>query len=320
MSASQSKRSMLAPMRKLRPIALAVVAIVVPAIVAAAEDGPYPVWWSPALELESLDAIDARLEREIWKGDFDGMRLIKSDGDTLTQVPAVNCRDLERLTEEEYSGAGSHGRSVQQYHLSQCKAIESLKSAVPASRSFVQDFTYDLESVNYLPAMVDLSPSCDFICREVVANERRIPLSHFHDIRLIQILSQTEMKYWSEDWQIRLVSLARGDFTQDGVEDMLVLSSGGASVFIIARDPARPSPPIAVTRRLVSDLPLVVELGDQESMIPGRNLSAFSEFEVLARVSLSGNPIAQPGDWFVSAIVRPADSKEVELVIAEQVQ
>lgn len=93
-----------------------------------------------------------------------------------------------------------------------------------------------------------------------------------------------------------------------------------AAVFIIARDPARPSPPIAVTRRLVSELPLIVKLGDQESMIPGRNLSAFSEFEVLARVSLSGNPIAQPGDWFVSAIVRPADSRQVELVIAEQVQ
>ena len=228
MSASQSKRSMLAPMRKLRPIALAVVAIVVPAIVAAAEDGPYPVWWSPALELDSLDAIDARLEREIWKGDTEGMRLIKSDGDTLTEVRAINCRDLERLTKEEYSGAGSHGRSVQQYHLSQCKAIELLKSAVPASRSFIGEFTYDLESVNYLPAMVDLSPSCDFICREVVANERCIPLSRFHDIRLVQIISQTEMKYWSEDWQIRLVSLARADLTQDGVEDMLVLSSGGS--------------------------------------------------------------------------------------------
>lgn len=99
-----------------------------------------------------------------------------------------------------------------------------------------------------------------------------------------------------------------------------VAVAAGASVFIIARDPARPSPPIAVTRRLVSDLPLVVELGDQESMIPGRNLSAFSEFEMLARVSLSGNPIAQPGDWFASVIVRPADSKQVELVIADQVQ
>ena len=96
--------------------------------------------------------------------------------------------------------------------------------------------------------------------------------------------------------------------------------AAGASVFIIARDPARPSPPIAVTRRLVSELPFVVELGDQESMIPGRNLSAFSEFEMLARVSISGDPIAQPGDWFATAIVRPADNKQVELVIAEQVQ
>lgn len=102
--------------------------------------------------------------------------------------------------------------------------------------------------------------------------------------------------------------------------DAQAVLAADASVFIIARDPARPSPPIAVTRRLVADLPLVVELGDQESMIPGRNLSAFSEFEILARVSLSGNPIAQPGDWFASMIVRPADSKQVELVIADQVQ
>ncbi|MCH7898799.1 MAG: tetratricopeptide repeat protein [Proteobacteria bacterium] len=102
--------------------------------------------------------------------------------------------------------------------------------------------------------------------------------------------------------------------------DAQAVLAADASVFIIARDPARPSPPIAVRRRLVADLPLVVELGDQESMIPGRNLSAFSEFEMLARVSLSGNPIAQPGDWFASVIVRPADSKQVELVIADQVQ
>ncbi len=195
---------------------------------AGAEEGPFPVWWSPALELDSLDQIDARLAREIWPGDPEGLRLIKSDGDTLTEVRAVNCVELEGLAEEGYEGRGSHGRWAHQYLLSYCKAIEMLKSAGPASRSFVREFTYDLESINYLPAMVDLSPSCDFICREVVANERRISLSRFHDIRLVQIISQTEMKYWSEDWHIRLVSLARADFTQDGVEDMLVLSSGGS--------------------------------------------------------------------------------------------
>ncbi len=93
-----------------------------------------------------------------------------------------------------------------------------------------------------------------------------------------------------------------------------------ATIFIIARDPAQPSPPIAVTRRLLSELPFAVELGDQESMIPGRNLSAFAEFEMIARASVSGNPIAQAGDWFGSTIVRPAESAQVSLSISEQVR
>ncbi len=92
-----------------------------------------------------------------------------------------------------------------------------------------------------------------------------------------------------------------------------------ASVFIIARDPAQPSPPIAVTRRQLSELPAVVALGDSDSMIPGRNLSSFAEFEIIARVSVSGQPIAQSGDWFASAIVRPAEIDKVILIIDQQV-
>jgi len=93
-----------------------------------------------------------------------------------------------------------------------------------------------------------------------------------------------------------------------------------AVIFIIARDPAQPSPPIAVVRRSLSELPLAVELGDSESMIPGRNLSAFEEFEMIARVSVSGTPTAQSGDWFASSIVRPAENGEIQLTISEQVQ
>ncbi len=92
-----------------------------------------------------------------------------------------------------------------------------------------------------------------------------------------------------------------------------------ASVFIIARDPSQPSPPIAVTRRLLSELPAVIELSDSDAMIPGRNLSAFSEIEIVARVSVSGQPIAQAGDWFNSAIVQPAENKQITLHIDQQV-
>ncbi len=93
-----------------------------------------------------------------------------------------------------------------------------------------------------------------------------------------------------------------------------------ATVFVIARDPAQPMPPIAATRRQLVDLPALVELGDRESMVPGRDLSGFAEFELLARVSLSGQPMAAPGDWYGTVIVDPAANNDVELSIQTEVQ
>ena len=92
-----------------------------------------------------------------------------------------------------------------------------------------------------------------------------------------------------------------------------------ANVFLIARDPQQPSPPIAVSRLRVSELPKVISLGDEQSMVAGRALSGFEEFELLARVSLSGSPAATAGDWFGTLIVRPADANSVSLSIDQQV-
>jgi cytochrome c-type biogenesis protein CcmH len=92
-----------------------------------------------------------------------------------------------------------------------------------------------------------------------------------------------------------------------------------AFVFVIARDPAVPTPPIAVKRHMLSELPVVVGLSDADSMVEGRNLSAFAEIEVLARVSLSGGPAAASGDWFGSLLVRPGENSSVSLVIDQRV-
>lgn len=92
-----------------------------------------------------------------------------------------------------------------------------------------------------------------------------------------------------------------------------------STVFIIARDPAQPSPPIAAVRRRASELPLYVGLGDSDAMIPGRVPSAFAELEIVARVSMSGEPIAKSGDWFGRQTVTPAKSNEVAVIIDEQV-
>ena len=92
-----------------------------------------------------------------------------------------------------------------------------------------------------------------------------------------------------------------------------------ATVFVIARDPAQPLPPIAVARRRLSELPLIVELGDRESMMANRSLSTFSEFELIARVSISGQPTEKAGDWFGSVLVRPTDFDSVVVAIDRQV-
>jgi len=92
-----------------------------------------------------------------------------------------------------------------------------------------------------------------------------------------------------------------------------------ARVFVIARDPAQPSPPIAVTPLRVADLPTIVTLSDQNSMIAGRLLSEFSEFEILARVSLSGRPAAKSGDWSGSLVVSADAGQTIDLVIDQKI-
>jgi len=102
-------------------------------------------------------------------------------------------------------------------------------------------------------------------------------------------------------------------------EEAMAAITSDANIFVIARDPAAPSPPIAVSRLRVSELPAVVDLTDAQSMVAGRELSGFSDVEVLARISLSGGPAAASGDWFGSKIMRPADGNSVIITIDQQV-
>lgn len=93
-----------------------------------------------------------------------------------------------------------------------------------------------------------------------------------------------------------------------------------ATVFIIARDPDQPSPPIAATRRMASELPATVTLGDADAMIPGRLLSGFDRLEIIARASPSGEPLAQTGDWYGEEIMVVSESAAVDIVIQHEVQ
>jgi cytochrome c-type biogenesis protein CcmH len=92
-----------------------------------------------------------------------------------------------------------------------------------------------------------------------------------------------------------------------------------SSVFVIARDPSQPSPPLAVARHTAGELPMLVSMSDADAMIPGRILSAYESLEIIVRVSASGQPVAQTGDWYGQSIVRPKQSNSVAIVIDRQV-
>lgn len=92
------------------------------------------------------------------------------------------------------------------------------------------------------------------------------------------------------------------------------------TVFVIARDPAQPSPPVAATRRKVAELPAEVALSDADAMIPGRLLSQFDTLEIVVRASLSGQPMSAVGDWFGSAQVDMTAVNDIDIEIGRQVQ
>lgn len=88
------------------------------------------------------------------------------------------------------------------------------------------------------------------------------------------------------------------------------------AVFIYATATNGPPMPLAVSRLTVAELPATVVLDDSMAMIPAMKLSSFDEITIGARISASGNAIAQSGDWFSETNnIKIADTKTVSLSI-----
>lgn len=92
------------------------------------------------------------------------------------------------------------------------------------------------------------------------------------------------------------------------------------TIFIFARVPGS-RVPTAVNRLTVGDLPAQLALDDSMVMIPGTQLMAMPQLELVARVSLSGQPAAQPGDYelIISDIVPAEIDAVIEMVIRDQI-
>jgi cytochrome c-type biogenesis protein CcmH len=93
----------------------------------------------------------------------------------------------------------------------------------------------------------------------------------------------------------------------------------GAALFVAAREPGIPGPPIAATRISTDDLPAVVVLSDANTMIEGRDLSSVNDVEIVARVAYGGSAVTASGDLIGRAIQKKGGSENLDVVI-NQVQ
>src|SRR5262249_15077357 len=79
------------------------------------------------------------------------------------------------------------------------------------------------------------------------------------------------------------------------------LKGGPLPLFVLARDPSAGAPPLAVQRHSSSDLPLTVELSERDAMIAARTIASVPRVQIVARLSRSGTPQAQSGDYYGEA-------------------
>lgn len=88
-----------------------------------------------------------------------------------------------------------------------------------------------------------------------------------------------------------------------------------AVLYLLARNPDRPGPPLAVVRHSAADLPAMLTLSDANAMLPGMTLASVPNLKLVARISKSGEPTAQSGDLFGETIWRSGNDAEKNISI-----
>jgi cytochrome c-type biogenesis protein CcmH len=116
-------------------------------------------------------------------------------------------------------------------------------------------------------------------------------------------------------WQGVNLKVRAGEDVQNRIP-----TGGVLYVMIRSAGPAM-GPPLGVRRIIDPALPLEITINDGDSMMQERMISSESSLQLQARISLTGSPAANTGDWQSTPLSVSLDSTEaVELVIDQRVE
>jgi cytochrome c-type biogenesis protein CcmH len=74
--------------------------------------------------------------------------------------------------------------------------------------------------------------------------------------------------------------------------------NGDTALFVFAREPGVPGPPLAVKRLSAGALDSIVTLSAADSMMAGRSIQAGHKVAITARISFTGQPLPSAGDLY----------------------
>ncbi len=94
-----------------------------------------------------------------------------------------------------------------------------------------------------------------------------------------------------------------------------VRATAGATLFVSARAPGIPGPPLAVVRTSAQGWPVTLTLSDANAMIAGRNLSSVDDVEITARIAFGGTAVTAPGDLLGRAVQKRGETGRLGVTI-----
>lgn len=196
----------------------------------------YPVWWSPELKLRSLAEVPARMKQAFSHDEMDELR------EGIGSVPTPHdCEELLQITDAELNQLSGYRTNGWGELGAKCAALRALKTAAPAKRSFVRDLQWTVQLFSLLP--VAGAWGNDPVNGEVAASEGKgLSIREFwpkakHTAYKSGVLQMDEGGQDENNgvWWADYEKYASGDFTGEGLEDIMMWTTGGGRADPAAR-------------------------------------------------------------------------------------
>ena len=183
------------------------------------------IWLSKKLNLSSLSLLEGNLSRP-----FDDPFIVhlKTSLSPETQSTTVrSCADYLKVRDKILGSEPEQDFDALKYAGATCLILDMLHHAKSAKTSFIPESVFD--KVTTLPAGLAIAVSPEDIAHQRQAETKKMSLKQYDKLVSLKTTSNETSKIIGRGWSADFTVYAKGDFDDDGIEDVLVRRDGQLS-------------------------------------------------------------------------------------------